>query len=456
MNTVEDMNITKSYRIMTGIILIYFLTGFASAQEELSFTIKEAQNYALENNYDVRNARLNIKAAQKQRMEVTAAGFPQIEASADYQKLIDIPTQLIPGEFFGEDAGTTVPVKFGQTHNITYGISVSQLIFSGSYLVGLRASKIYQKLSVQGARSTELDVQETIAQTYYLIIIGEESRRILQESLDNLKKTLYEISAMYDEGFVEETDVKQLQISVAGLENSIVSIDQQIMIAYDLLKMQMGIPFSTPIRLKDDLAKVFSDLDIRSRLEREFDLNNNITYKLLTTQEQLADLTLKNELTGFMPTIAAFGSIQRNAQRNEFNFFDSDDPWFRTTVVGLSASWPIFSGGQRVFKVQKAKIELQQASLQRQKAEQGLDLEFRQTRSDLSTTFKRYQNSENNMKLSKEIYDINLIKYKEGLISSLDLIQSHTQFLQAESEYMTTTSDLLNAQNKMDKLLENY
>lgn len=441
---------------MIFLVLVVFLLKTGMPQDSLSFTVKEAQKYALENNYDVRNARLNIDVADKQRWEVTASGFPQVTISAQYQNLIDIPTQLIPGEFFGEPAGTTIPVKFGKPHNATYGVSVSQLIFSGSYFVGLQASRIYMQFSEQNHRVTELQVQENVAQTCYLILVAEENRSILNISLENLRKTHAEVSAMNQEGFTEDTDVKQLAIAVSSMENNISSLDLQIDNAYKLLKMQLGIEFDKQVKLKQNLSELIGRTDINQLLQRTFDKEENSSYKLLLTNQRLADLTLKNEMTGFLPTISAFGRIERNAQRDEFNFFNSDLDWFPTTVVGLQFSWPIFSGGQKIFKIQKAKIELKQAELQLKQAGQGLQLQYDKAQADLSTAYKKYTNSNKSRQLAEEIYETNLIKFKEGLLSSLDLIQSYNQYLQSQSEYMASESELLSAQNTIDKLLENY
>lgn len=441
---------------LLGLIFLFVGSRSGQAQETLSLSIREAQNYAVENNYDLRQARLNIKASDKQRWEVTASGFPQISISAQYQNLIDIPTQLIPGEIFGGEAGSTIPVRFGKPHNATYGISVSQLIFSGSYIIGLQASKIYRQLSEQSHQSTELDVRETVAQTCHLILLAEENRRILQSSLENLLQTKSEIGALQEEGFVEETDVIQLQISVAGLENSLSSLDKQTDLAYQLLKMQLGLPFETTLRIKDKLSDLLMNLDIQRCLEPNFQLQKSIQYQLMLTREELAELAMKNEMTGFLPTLAAFASAQRNAQRDEFNLFDSKEKWYPTTVVGLQLQWPIFNGGQKIFRIQKSKVELQLAEVQRLQAAQGLEIEFNRTRAELITANKKFQNDKKTKELAKDVYQINLTKYMEGLVSSLDLIQTHNQYLQSESEYMMSASSLLNAQNKMDKLLTNY
>lgn len=420
----------------------------------MEFSIQDAQNYAIEHNYDIKNARLSIKVADKQRWEVTAAGLPQIEATAQYMKYIDLPTQLIPGEAFGAPAGTLLEANFGLPHNANYGISVSQLIFSGSYLVGLRASTIYQQLSKLSAHSTEQNVRETIAQTCYLILTAEENRRVLQQSYENLQKTHTEISAMFKEGFVEETDVKQLRISLSGLENSIFTLDRQVEISYQLLKMQLGVDFQTEVALNENLTDQLKKINIESRLDREFVLAENVSFRLLKTQEKLADLNVKNEMVSFLPSFAAFAQTSQNAMRLEFNIFDGAEKWYPTTLVGVEMTWPIFSGGAKVFRMQKAKAELQQAELSRKQAEQGLQLSYNQARLGLQSAHKKFSNTQESRNLAKDIYEINLIKYKEGIVSSLDLIQSHNQYLQSESEYLNAVSEVLNAQNTLDKLLD--
>jgi len=449
------MNRQFYHIILTGLSLLILLSSSVMAQKAMTFTLEEAQEYALRNNYDIREALLGIEAADKKLWEVTSTGFPQLEASAQYQKLIDIPTQLIPGEIFGGDPGSTIPVRFGKPHNATYGLTLTQLIFSGSYLVGLQASRVYLQLSEQNLKRTQLEIKEAVSRTYFSILIGEENRKVLQTSLDNLKKTHYEISEMYKEGFVESTDEKQLRISVTELENGLRSLDQQLVVAYKLLKIQMGIDLKENISINDDLAVTLSALGIQERLQDEFDLYGNVNYRSLLTQEKLADLTLKNEWTTFLPTVVGFASMQRNAQRDKFNIFDWKEKWYPTTAIGISLSWPIFSGGTKIFRVQKARVELKQSQIQKEKTAQSLILEFERVQSQLKTSFDNFKSAESTKQLAAEIYQVTLEKFREGIVSSLDLVQSHNQYLKSESDYLRAISDLLNARSSMDKLLSN-
>jgi outer membrane protein len=439
--------------LMKSVLFISLLIANLPAQETRNFSLEEAKAYAKKNNYDVQKAKLAIDVANKQKWQVIATGFPQITLSADMNKLIDIPTQLIPGEFFGEDAGTFIPVQFGVPYNASYGVMASQLIFSGSYIVGLQASQTFMQLSEQAHKKSEIDVGETITQSYFLVLMAEENRKVLASSLQNINQTYNEISELNKEGFVEATDVSQMQISVNQLETQLKSVEQQIDVTYKILKLQMGIDINASIVLTDSLGQLLKTEDISERLRRDFHVEDNIGFKLLLTQEKLADLTLKNEYSTFLPTISAFANIEKNAQRNSFNFFDTSKPWYKTTVAGIQLSWPIFSGGQKIFKVQQAKIELKQAELDRIKAQQGLDLQYMQARSALKTAYDSYQNSKENRKLANEVYEINLEKYKEGIISSLDLVQAHNQYLQAEGDYLKSAAQLLTARTTLDKLL---
>jgi outer membrane protein TolC len=436
------------------ILLFFVFTAFAQDKTKTAFSLEDVQKYAMDNNRDIKKALMDIDVADKQRWEVTASGLPQIQISGSYQNLVDIPTQLIPGEIFGGEPGSTIPVKFGKPHNASYGISANQLIFSGSYFVGLQASKIYMQLSEESLTRTKLDVKATVTNSYYLVLIAEENRRVLGESLENVRKTGYEIEQMYNEGFTERTDAKQIQITINELENGIRALDQQIGIAYKLLKIQMGLPLDQEVRLTDKLDELLKRLEVQQNLTVEFNPYNNINLKSVLTQEELARLSLKNEKTTFLPTLAAFASMKRDAQRDKFNIFDPSEKWYPTTVVGLQLSWPIFSGGSKIFKWQKAQIELDQARLMREKVEDGLKLQYAQAKSKLESAQDQYINSGNSRDLAKEVYDDTLEKYREGVATSLELTQAHNQYLTSERDYLQAVTDLFNSNTELKKILE--
>jgi outer membrane protein len=425
------------------------------AQENLKFTLDEARNYALLNNYDIKNASIDIEIAQKKIWETTAIGLPQIESKLEYSDFLKIPTQLIPGEFF-DKPGEFIEVQFGTKHNISASITASQLLFNGSYIVGLQTAKIFLSLSEQQLQKTQIDIKETITETYYNILVAEESKKILDSTIYNLQKTKYEISEVYKEGFVEETDVDQIYLSLTNLQNSLNSVNRQIEIAYNLLKFQMGIDLSTNIEITQNLDEILEEINFNAIIDQKFILDNNLDFKLLTTQESLSLLNLKNEKSKYLPSLAAFYSHSRNAQREEFNFMKSGELWFPTTLIGLNINLPIFSSGMKRAKVNQAKLDLEKLRNSKLQAEQGLELEVSQARVTLISSLENYQNALDNVNLSKKIYDKTIIKYSEGVSTSTELTQERNQYLSNESNYINTLSVLLNAKNKLDKVLNNY
>jgi len=443
--------------LIIGVLIPYKIN--AQQTDKLAFSLKEAQDYAVKHNYDVRNSQLGIDAAKKKLKEITASGLPQINGSIDYQNMLKIPTMLIPN-IFDQKFDEYIPVQFGRPHNANMSITATQLVFSGSYFVGLQTSKIYLLLSKQILQQAQVNVKEIVTNTFYTILVAEESKKILDSSLRNLEKTHYEITEMHKEGFVEETDVDQIQITVIKLKTSINSIVKNTEVLYKLLKFQMGIELEKDIILIEKLEGILNRVNIDLLIGSEFDLNNNVNYQLLTTQEKLSAMSLRNEKIKFFPTISAFASHSQNAIRGEFDFFKSSfnrkKDFYPSTIVGINIQIPIFSSGSRIFKIQQAKIALEQVKNTRLKASQGLLLEYSTAKTQLRSSYEEYLNEKETMLLAKKVYDSTTEKYREGISSSMDLTQAHNQYLTAQSNYIRAMSGLLTAKNGLDKVLNNY
>ena len=447
----------KQLKFLLLIIIIggTILSKQTYAQKNWKFTLDEARNYALQNNYDIKNAIIDKEIAQKKIWETTAIGLPQIESKLEYSNFLKIPTQLIPGDFF-QRPGEFVEVQFGTKHNATASITASQLIFNGSYIVGLQTAKTFLSLSEQQLQKTQRDIKESITETYYNILVAGDSKKILDSTIYNLQKIKYEINEMYKEGFVEETDVDQINLSLINLKNSLNSVNRQIEIAYNLLKFQMGIDLSRKIEVTQNLDEILEEINFDAIIGQKFVLANNLDFKLLTTRENLLQLSLKNEKSKFLPSLAAFYSHSQNALREEFNFMKSGESWFPTTLIGVNLSLPIFSSGMKRAKVNQAKLDLEKIKNSKLQAEQGLELEVSQARATLISSLENYRNAVDNVNLSKKIYDKTIIKCSEGVATSTELNQERNQYLTNESNYIGTLSILLNAKNKLDKVLNNY
>lgn len=439
--------------IMTPVFFSNLIQAQSAKVRE--FSLKSAQEFAVENSYDTRKSSMDIQAAQKKVRETISSGFPQINSTIGYMNNLELATVLIPN-FFDGDLDEKIPVQFGTRHNVSASFTVSQLLFSGSYFVGLKASKTFSQMAALNHERTQLNVLETVTNTYYLILVSEESERILSSNLANLKKTHYEIRERFKEGFVAETDADLVQIVVTKLKNSLQAICREKEVAYKLLKFQMGMDLNEPIVLTDKLEDILQQIDISKAANTEFDLRQNIDFKLLETQEILTEMALKNEKAKYLPTVSAFYTFQWNAFRDAFSFFNFSERWFRTQILGVNVNIPIFSSGVQSARVAQASIALEQVRNARIQASQGLTLEAAGARSTFDSAYENYLNTKENMGLSKKVYDVTLIKYKEGIASSMDLTQAHDTHLMAQSEFIQAMAGLLAAKNKLNRLNNNY
>ncbi len=437
-----------------ALFLCFLIPLPGSGQESSAFSLKEARQYAIQHNYDAQKSQLDLLTAQKRIRETIGAGLPQVNSTIGYTNNLELPTVLIP-DFFG-DPNEKIEIQFGTQHNANLNFEIQQLVFNGSYFVGLATSRIYKRLATEGLERTRLDVMETVSQTYYLILVSEESQEIIQGNIRNLEKTLYEIRERYREGFVEETDADVIQISVTALKNSLQNLQKQTETAYQLLKFQMGIDLDDEIALTDGLDDIIAAQGIERALAGDFALENNVDYRLIQTQEKLAEMNLKNEKTQYWPTIRAFYTLSYNAQRNNFSFFNFDEKWYRSQIVGVNIDIPLFKSGAHKARVQQASLALDQARKTTKQVSQGLLLEQAQAKNELSSAYENYINLQDNMELAQKVYDKTLIKYQEGLASSTDLTQANDRFLSAQASYIQALAELLNAKNKLDRLRNNY
>ncbi len=449
--------------------IIFYVLGptMVQAQQDsvMSMTLQEAQDYAVKHSTKTKNARLDIKKSDKEVWETTARGLPQVSASGSYTNNLKIRTQLISMSFpqspGGEQAtqptgetqeSQTIEVKFGTEHNLSADITVNQLIFSGPYIVGLQTAKVYKQLSKQNETNTEKEVRASVAQTYYLTLLAENNKKILSENIDNLKQMHNEIQIMADNGMVNQIEADKIQVNINSIENSLISTEQQIETNYNLLKIQMGMPLDQDVNLSQSLDAVLENIEVQSMLEKKFNSENNIQYKMLETQKQLSTLKVKKEKSDFLPSLSAFYTYQENAMRDEFNFFDSNENWYPSSMIGLQLNVPIFSSAQRIAQVGQAKIELEKVQNRQKDLEKTLNNQANQSKSDMKQAFKKYNNQKENLALAKKVYQQTQIEFKEGVSTSAEVIQANDKYLQAESQYIGAIVELLNAKTKLETL----
>lgn len=443
-------------KLLLILLTSLLITVPAFSQESLKFSLEEAQEYAANNSYVVRNSGLDITKAQKKVWETIAMGLPQISGTGSYMSFLDLAVSLIPGEFFGGEAGTYIPVKFGQDYSSDYGFSVNQLIFDGSYIVGVGSAQIYLRMAQQTKEKTEIDIRNAVAQSYYMVLIAEENLKVMHENLVNSQKLLSDAKALYQNGFVEEQDVEQMQLLVKNSENQVLKSEREIRVSKIVLKFAMGVDMESEIELTDQLDKHLTPLVQKETQPNGFDYSSHIDYRMLDTQKQISQKLLNLEKASYLPSLNGFYNWTKTSFGNNANLFKSDVPWFKSSYVGLSLSVPIFSGGAKNSRVKQARIDLEKAGNSQKLAEQSLQKDYLSAVADLENAVAQYTNNTENKELAKKIYDKTTIKYNNGISGSTELAQNETQYIQAQSAYIGSIMQVLNAKINLDKALGKY
>lgn len=437
-----------------ALLFLFPLALIAQVQpQSYAFSLKEALEHAIQHNYSALNANRDVEAAKKKKWETTTIGLPQISGGVNYQDNFRLQKSLIPAEFFGGQPGEFIPVTFGTKHNMNAALTLSQLIFDGSYLVGLQSAKTYLKIYENAKVKTNQELREIVTNAYGNVLLADESILIFERNKAALEKTLNDTREIYKNGFTEEENVEQLQITLASINSSLENVKRQRRIALDLLKLVLGIKLEDQLTLKDKLDYLTqSNMDL-SILKEAFDLKNNIDYQIGKNTLTSSELLLKLEKSKALPSLGAQVNFGANSFGNKFTMFNADQQWFNYSNLGVGLTVPIFSSLGRSARTQQAKIAVDQSKTRLTETEQKLQLQFEKTKSDYEFSLEQLGSSKNNLKLAERIESKNQIKFKEGLTSSFDLTDAQRQLYSAQQSYLQAMVEVITKRAALEKLL---
>lgn len=422
-------------------------------KKSYSFSLQQAIDHALQYNYAAKNSGLDIEAAKKKKWETTATGLPQINAGLDYTNNFELQKSLIPAEFFGGQPGEFAEVAFGTKHNMVARSTLSQLIFDGSYLVALQASKTYLQYYESSKKKTDLEVREMIINSYGNVLLAEENIKILEKNKTTLEKTLFDTEQTFNNGLIEEENVEQLKITLSSINSSLNYTKRLKDISYNMLKINLGIELDEEISLTDKLEKLTtSNLDM-ALIGTSFDVKNSIDYALSTNFVEQRTLEMKLEKSKFLPSLSANLNFGYNAFGNQFEFFNSDQKWFNYSNLGVGLNVPIFSSFGKSARVQQAKIALEQAKTQLTETEQKLKLNYQNAKSDYEYSVEQYFSSKENLSLAERIEKKQQIKFTEGLSTSFDFTDAQRQLYSAQQSYLQSMVDVINKKAALEKAI---
>lgn len=444
---------------MVVVFILSLVSGIRlDAQTPMAFSLKQAQDYALENNYDLKNSYNDVLIAQKEVKKNTAIGLPQISGGVDYMDNFLLPTSIIPNFLSFLDTTGNAPkyleLTFGTRYNLSVDVAASQLVYSGQYLVGLQTAKAYLSSVRQKMIRDKMDVRDIVTEAYISYLVVEESTKILDSTYQVMNQMVEEAKKVLQAGLMEDIDVDQLDLNRSNLEASLINLRSQKNIAYNYLKFVMGIPQGQEIVLTDNLDFFIHSIQKDYLLNQPFDINYNIDYTILKKQEYLVSMQYKLAKTAYQPSLIAFLGLNTSAMRETWDFFDASQKWFSSSNWGLSLNIPIWSSGQRKFAVDQARIQMDKMKVLDDKTKMGLHLQVETVRNDFLNSYNVFMNNRKSLETAKKIYDKTIEKYRQGVATSTDLNQRYNQFLQNESNYIQSILVLVRNQIKLSKLLE--
>jgi len=437
------------HKILVISLVLYSL--FLKSQD--SFTLNEAVEFGLINNSVAKNATNDVKIANAKKWETIATGLPQINSFIEYNNNIKQPISLVPAEFFGGNPGEFSELSFGTKQTIDGSVTLTQLLFDGSYSVGLSSIKLYMDIAYKAKIKTDLEVKKSIISAYGNALVSEERVKILEKNLNNVKSNLDEIEKIYQSGLTEIENVEQLKITYVSIKNSLDYSYKLNKTSLNLLKLIIGYDIDKEIILSNSLQ----DLTLKSILEKKsienFEIDKNIDYLLALNNTKSQKTLLTLEKSKALPTLRAFIKGGYDGNNDSFRFFKSDQKWYGYSIAGVSMSVPIFSSLRKSAKTQQARIEFEKSKIDLSESKKRIIIELDNAESEYQYAVSSYNSNVENVKLAEKIERKNQIKFTEGLISGLDLRQAQIQLYSIQNQLIQSMLEVINKKTNLEGIL---
>ena len=418
-----------------------------------SFSLEDAINYALQNNRLSKNATSDLEIANAKKWETIATGLPQISAFFDYSNNIKQPISLVPAEFFGGNPGEFAELSFGTKQTLDGSLTLRQLLFDGSYMIGLASIELFMDIAKKAKIKTDIEVKKATISAYGNALVSQERVEILKRNLENVKNNLEEINKIYDSGFTELENVEQLTISYSSLKNS---LDYSIKLnktSLNLLKLIIGFDIDKEIILEDNLmGLILKNTDLTMPIE-DFDIEKNIDYQLAFNNKESQKTLFNLEKSKALPTLSAFIKGGYDGNNDSFEFFKSSQKWYGYSFAGVTMSVPVFSSLRRSAKTQQAKLEYEKSKVDLLESKKTILIELDNANSEYQFALNSYNNSVESLRLAEKIEKKNQIKFLEGLISGLDLRQAQLQLYSIQNQLLQSMVEVITKKINLEIIL---
>jgi len=428
---------------------LFLLTSLAANAQ--TFSLKQAVDYAITHQVQVKNSQIDLQNASAKINEIKAIGLPQVNGSFALTNNLILQRVFIPAKIFNPAAaeGELIAAKFGVENSGFANVGLSQLVFDGTYLLGLKASAVYKDLSVKSLTQSKQQVAENVTKAYYGILVNEKRMALLRLNVGRLDTLLKETRALNQQGFVEKIDVQRLDVQANNLRTELENVNRLQELSYSLLKFQMGYPMEEPIRTSESLDKI-ELATFNTNTAGDFSYANRIEYSILQTQESLAELDLKSIKAGYLPRLLLNANYGYNAGANGFGDLMSKQ-WFDNSAITMSLQIPIFDGYSKKYKAVQSENNLQKVRQSFGLLKSSIDMQRSQASITLKNALESMKEQKANLDLANEISRVTRVKYQQGVGSNLEVLNAESSIKESQVNYFTALYNALIAKVEVEK-----
>jgi outer membrane protein len=436
----------KKYTFFSSLFFLFSLA--VSAQSDSSYSLKRCIDYALLNQTSIRNAESDYSMAKAKVGEIRSFGLPQINGAASI-----IDNTSLRRMFFEVGANPFIPPGSGKPGDVVASPNlfqlrssgdasgtISQLLFDGSYIVGLQAAGTYRQLAEKSIQQSKIQTVDNVTKAYYMVLINQERLKLLAANVSRLDTMLKQTRALYEAGFVEKIDADRLEVSYNNLNTEKQKFENLMGLSMVILHFQMGMPLDSAMVLTDKLSDL--QFEIPNITAENFDFNSRIEFSLLETQKRLQFFEKKNVFAGYLPRLVAFATGGYTRQdKSVGNLFGNR--WYPYSMIGMNLSVPIFDGLNKHYKAQQARLNITKTENNISALKNSIGLQIMQAQISLKNNIQTLASQKRNMELAEEILRVTKIKYQAGVGSNIEVVNAEASFKEAQTNYFTALFDAM-------------
>ena len=432
---------------------LFVFISFTSLSQEKKLSLNDCIELAIENNENLKNSKLEERISKALSKEYLSIGFPQINFDGGLQYNHDVPKSLIDISRFmpGVPEGTEQEVQFGQTYDGRVDLFVNQMIFNGSYFVGISAARELVRLSEKLTERNEIDINESVQKAFFTVLNTKSRIDLVEANLNRLNTLLGQTKELYINGFIEKLDVDRIQVAYNNLKSEKIKADRFYKLSKEVLNFQIGLPVGTDIELTGELTEEVIN-NFNYNLD-DFDYSKRIEYSILQTDKNLKFYDLKNNRSKYLPQIYANYNYGYNTSSSNYDLFFDSNRWKSFGTVGLKIIIPIFDGFLKRSKINQSKYKIEQVENQMMFLERSINLQINQSISNYENTKESLLISKQNLELAQNVYLATEKKYKEGVGSNLEVIDSNNSLKIAQNQYYNSLYESIIASIDIKKTL---